>query len=461
MLGLLQVVLIRPYYRDNRMKMAQNLSSTIESTLLNNKADENDVSRVFDFVVNNDACVAIYNSDGKRLYYGDAIGEACMFDQNIKINNMDVNIKSNPEILISMLDENISLESVVKSSVTGYDMLVYANLIKSNLANYYLVINSPLEPVESVIDFILQQFLFIAIIVFFIAFVVALFLADKLSFPILKMRKETLKLQKGNYNVEFTSKDNAFSEIEDLAQALDSAALELSKIDELRKDLLANVSHDIKTPLTMIQAYAEMIEDISGDDPIKRKEHLDIILKETEYLNKLVTDMQELSKMQAGCLELKKTNFDLKCAVEDIVDLLDALFKQHQLKLHLNLDECIVYGDEMKLSQVIYNFTSNAIKHSADAKNIYINIFNKEDLIRFEIKDEGEGISEEELPYIWDRYYKIDKGFRRKMGSTGLGLAIAKAILEAHHATFGVESKLNEGTMFYFELSKEYEEDED
>ncbi len=459
--GGLQLVLIRPYYRDNKMQSVKNISTSIENNLLNKQASQADVEAIFDLVVNNDTCVAVYNENGDNIYYSDAIGEACMLHQDIELFGENLNIAGDSKHFVSLLKDHKRLEATIESRVTGYEMLVYGRVIANDLVNYYLVLNSPLEPVESVIDFILGQYLYIAIIVFVIAFVVALFLANNLSSPIRKMQKEALKLQSGHYNVHFQSPNPTFSEINDLALTLDNAALKLSKIDELRKDLLANVSHDIKTPLTMIQAYAEMIEDISGDDPLKRKEHLDIILKETDYLNKLITDMQELSKMQSGNLELKKDNFDLKDTVEDIIDLLDALFKEHQLKLVLDLKPVVVYADELKISQVIYNFLSNAIKHSPKGGSIYITIIDKDDYVRLEVRDEGEGINEEDLPYIWDRYYKIDKRFKRNLDSTGLGLAIAKAILEAHHARYGTKSKIGEGALFYFELSKEYEEEND
>ncbi len=202
-----------------------------------------------------------------------------------------------------------------------------------------------------------------------------------------------------------------------------------------------------------------MIEDISGDDPIKRNEHLDVIIEETDYLTKLINDMQEYSKMQAGYIKLNKTNFDLKKCANGVCELLDGLLKEKNIILKKKLKSVIVYGDEVKISQVIYNYLSNAIKHSSDKGRIYVTIIDNNDSVRFEVKDTGEGISEEAIPYIWDRYYKIDKKFKRNENSTGLGLAIAKAILEAHKAKYGVVSKLNEGSTFYFELSKDYDDE--
>ena len=307
------------------------------------------------------------------------------------------------------------------------------------------------------IDFILNQYFYIAIIVIIISLILAMFLASNISRPIIKMKNEANKLAQGDYDVKFQTK--SFSEINDLASTLDDATEKLSKVNDLRKDLVANVSHDIKTPLTMIRAYAEMIKDISGNDPKKRNEHLDVILEETEYLNKLVSDMAELSKLQSGVIEVKKDNFDLKECTNKVVLLLSKVINEKNVNLVLDLDESIVYGDEIKISQVIYNFLSNALKYSDNNAKIIIRIRDSEDKVRLEVSDNGNGISKDALPYIWDRYYKVDKNFNRSVNSTGLGLAIAKAILEAHKAKYGVESILNEGSTFWFELNKDYEDE--
>ncbi|MBR0137955.1 MAG: HAMP domain-containing histidine kinase, partial [Erysipelotrichaceae bacterium] len=367
-------------------------------------------------------------------------------------------IKNEPEKMIDLIRKENPFSLTIQSPYADLEMLLYGKQVRTNLANYYLILNTPLEPAESYIDFILNQYLYIAVIVIFIALILALFLARRISQPIVKMKDEANKLAQGKYDVSFRT--NSFSEINDLASTLDDATDKLSKINDLRKDLVANVSHDIKTPLTMIRAYAEMIKDISGDDPKKRNEHLDVILQETEYLNKLVTDMSELSKLQSGVIEVRKDNFDLKECTNNVVLLLSKVITEKNIQLILDLDDCVVYADEIKISQVIYNFLSNALKYSDNDARIVVRIRESEDMVRFEVEDNGPGISEEALPYIWDRYYKVDKNFNRSVNSTGLGLAIAKAILEAHNARYGVESMLNEGSMFWFELDMDYDDEE-
>ncbi len=458
LLGFLLVVLIKPYYREDRIKTVDTISDTIEKLLLNKSVSESDIENTARIVVGNNVCTIIYNENNSEVYYSDSLGQLCMLDSSITIGEETFVIRNDPEKFIDKIKEGSPYTLSINSSITGTEMVLYGKQIKTNLANYYLVINTPLEPVESYINFIMNQYLYIAVFVIIIALIVSFFLAQRISNPIVKMKNEANKLAEGDYDVKFEA--NSFSEINDLANTLDDATNKLSQINDLRKDLLANVSHDIKTPLTMIRAYAEMIKDISGDNPTKRNEHLDVILMETEYLNKLVTDMSELSKLQSGIIELNRDNFDLKDCTNRVIDLLKKIIVEKKIDLVTNLDDCVIYADEIKISQVVYNFLSNAIKHSSDEGKIIINIIKSEDNVRLEVIDFGEGISQEALPYIWDRYYKVDKNFNRNVNSTGLGLAIAKAILEAHKANYGVESKLGEGSKFYFELSNDYDDEE-
>ena len=459
LLGFLLVVLIKPYYRNDRIKTIETISTTIEQLLLKDDVTEADIDNTARLVAGNNVCTIIYNENAKEVYSSDSLGQLCLLNKKVTIGEETYVIKNNPEKFIETIKGASPFTVNLNSDLTNTEMILYGEQFKNNLANYYLVINTPLEPVESYINFIMNQYLYIGLFVIIVSLVVAFFLAKRISSPIVKMKDEANKLADGDYDVKFES--NSFSEINDLATTLDDATQKLSQVNDLRKDLVANVSHDIKTPLTIIQTYAEMIQDISGDDPEKRNEHLNVIIKETEYLNKLVTDMSELSKLQSGNIEIKRDNFDLKECCNKVIELLKQLLDEKKINLITNMDDCVVYADEIKMSQVIYNFLSNAIKHSNDNSEITINIKDSEDSVKLEVIDNGEGIAEDVLPYIWDRYYKVDKNFNRNVNSTGLGLAIAKAILEAHKATYGVTSKVNEGSTFYFELSKDYEDEEE
>lgn len=458
LLGFLLVVFIKPYYRNDRIETVDVISNTIETMLVQDKITSNDLDTVTRTVVGNNVCAIIFNEQGENIYMPpDSLGGLCMLDKSVTIKDDTYAISKDPERFLNLIRNESPFSTTVVSDYNEIEMLLYGKKIKSNLSNYYVVLNTPLEPIESYIDFILNQYVYLAIIVVLIALVVSYFLARRISSPIVRMKNEANKLAQGDYNVRFES--DSYSEINDLALTLDDATHKLSQVNDLRKDLVANVSHDIKTPLTMIKAYAEMIRDLSGDDPVKRNEHLEVILKEAEYLDKLVTDMSELSKLQSGIIELNRDNFDLRECILSVTDLFDNLLSTKNIKLETILDDSFVYADEIKISQVIYNFISNSIKYSKENTTIKVIMESDEEKAVVKVVDSGDGISEEALPYIWDRYYKVDKNFNRTVKSTGLGLAISKAILEAHDAKYGVISKVGEGSTFYFELSKDYDKE--
>ncbi|MCI6068438.1 MAG: HAMP domain-containing histidine kinase [Galactobacillus timonensis] len=453
-LGVLQTALVQPYYRNSKIQSVQQVSNAITQDLLLNAADEKAVSDALQISVENSVCVQVYNDQDRLVYETDSLGSACAFHAPSKVSSdASLNVR-NPKQLKTMLDEQTGSGSVLLTNTqTSQEMIIYGQTVHATLANYYIYVNSPLEPVDSIINFFSQQYFLYMGIVVVVASVVSLILSNTISRPIRAMQAQANKLASADYSASFEGGN--YTETKDLATTLNGAAEKLGKINELRKDLIANVSHDIKTPLTSIKAYAEMIRDISGDNPEKRQQHLNVILSEADYMNHLVTDMSELAKLQSGNFILHPANFDIVEKINDLCDYNDAQVKEGGLTVIRDLpNELIVYADEVKITQVINNFFTNAIKHTPPGKTITLRAYRKEDeeTARVEVIDEGEGISPEELPYIWDRYQKSSRSFSRSMTSTGLGLSIAKGILDAHHAKFGVISKVNEGSTFWFEL---------
>ena len=223
--------------------------------------------------------------------------------------------------------------------------------------------------------------------------------------------------------------------------------------DNRMKDLIANVSHDLKTPLTMVRSYAEMIRDLSGDNPVKRNAHLQVIIDETERLNQLVCDMATISAMQTHKTVLERGIFDLGTATATILSSFDILSEQEDYNFIFHAPkDCLAYGDENKIKQVIANLVNNAVKYCGEDKEIIVNIRRVGKKLRVEVADHGPGISQEELPHVWDRYYKTSTNYVRPTEGSGLGLSIVKGILTLHHANYGVNSKVGKGTTFWFEL---------
>lgn len=296
-----------------------------------------------------------------------------------------------------------------------------------------------------------QQLFIVTLVSLFVAFVISGFLSVRMSKPILEMSGQARKLATGDYNVVFES--NSYTELNELSDALNYATKQLSKTDKVRRDLVANVSHDLKTPLTLIISYAELIRDLSGDNKEKRDKDLNVIIDEANRLTDLVNEMLKASK-----LEDADTNYDLTRI--NISDLIIQVFDHFEIKvtkgytfeLHVEPDLFII-ADHTKLEQAVYNMFSNAVNYVGKDKWIGISLFRNNGNIRFEISDHGAGISADEIDNIWDKYYQSSDKAKRSNG-TGLGLNIVKTVLTRHNATYGVNSVVGEGSCFFFEIKE-------
>ena len=328
--------------------------------------------------------------------------------------------------------------------------LIYAKKYNEDIT---IFVNASLEPLNNTIGILSNQLIIVSIIVVILSLIIGYFISKSISKPIVKMNEKAKKLANGNYDFTFDNNSNIY-EIDELANTLNYAKKELAETDELRRDLLANVSHDLKTPLTMIKGYAEMIRDLNSDNIEKRNANLNVIIEESERLNILVNDLLTLSKIQANKDVLEKEDFD-------IVELINNIIKRYSIYkdtegyiFEVNTpDKVIVNADKKKIEQVIYNLINNAINYTGDDNKVIINVLIDKN-IRVEIKDTGKGIKKEDLPHIWDKYYHSKKKHKRNVIGTGIGLSIVKTILESHNFKYGVESKRNKGTTFYFEICK-------
>ncbi len=321
--------------------------------------------------------------------------------------------------------------------------------------DYAVFVNTSIVPIDSTVQILRRQFVTITFIVLIISFIVAYCISKIISKPITKLTTKSLELSKGNFDVDFDVNANIY-EIDDLANSLNYSKDVLKKNDELRREIMANVSHDLKTPLTMIKAYSEKIRDLTGDNEIKRNEDLTVISDEVDRLNILVNDILTLSQLENNIQDIKLEEIDLSNLVDTIINRFkifsitqDFIFTKHYDK---NIK---IVADKQKMEQVIYNLIGNAINYTNDNKHVYITILNRKKEVIVFITDTGPGISKAKIKNIWDKYYKIDKKYKRNTVGTGLGLSIVRHIFEQHHYKYGVNSKENLGTTFYFIIKKQ------
>ncbi len=314
-----------------------------------------------------------------------------------------------------------------------------------------------LEPLGTTTYIINSQLTLASVIIIMCAFLLSVLFSNSISNPIIKIAKNAKLLPHGDFKMELQKYQ--FTEINDLTASLNSASEEIAKTDNLQKDLMANISHDLRTPLTMIKAYAEMIRDLSGNNPEKREQHLQVIIDETDRLTSLVTDILDLSKLQSGVAQMNYEQVDFSEHLKNLVSRFNLLNEIKDYKIELIAeDDIFIWCDITKIDQVIYNFINNAITYTGDDKTVKVRLTRTApDKGKLEVIDSGIGIDKENLKYVWDRYYRVKKDgetHRRAKKGSGLGLAIVKGVLEMHKFNYGVESEVNKGSNFWFEFNE-------
>lgn len=391
-------------------------------------------------VYNNSVCIEYVDKYGYTLLYNDD-STGCLLGKN------KVDLSKYKRELMNSDEERKAIKLV------NPDYKSYALLYGVRVDNGYVYLFTMLSNVNKNESLVRGQLIYITIIVIVLAIVISMFLSKKISEPIVKITEKSKLLANGNYNVVFEK--NGIKEIDELADSLNYLEDEVSKTDQYRRDLMANVSHDLKTPLTMIKAYAEMVRDISYNDKEKREANLNVIIEETDRLNVLVGDILTLSKLQANADTIDIETFDLKKEIDNVIRRYDILQETEKYKIIVETPETVmVRADKKKINQVIYNLVNNAINYTGDDKTVIIKVteYKKDYLV--EIKDSGKGIAEADIEHIWDKYYKNEKNHKRNVVGTGLGLSIVKGILECHNFKYGVNSKKGNGTTFYFRINK-------
>ena len=314
----------------------------------------------------------------------------------------------------------------------------------------------PAEPINETVGILKDQLIGISLLLLILSAAIGTFIARMLLKPVRELNRTVNQLSEGNMDAraEVSSRD----ELGELANNFNRMADQLSKLDKLRKDLVANVSHELRTPLGLIRGYAELARDVQYEQTDNRRESLDVIIEETDRLGVMVDDILNLSQIQAGYAEINPVEGDIVADAQTAVGkyIMTAEKKGIELVLLTDKDSQIARYDPKRLQQVFHNLITNAINHTESGGKVSILIEDLTTAVRLEVRDTGRGISEEEIPFIWERYYKVDKSGSGVKGS-GIGLAIVKGILEAHRSEFGVESKPGAGTTFWFEISKKKE----
>ncbi|MBR5515406.1 MAG: HAMP domain-containing protein [Clostridia bacterium] len=327
--------------------------------------------------------------------------------------------------------------------------IIYSVTAKSSEGQeIFILINSEISPLDATVNTINKILIFVTFLLVFLSMILALLISHRVTKPIRSLTNKASELAKGNYGVAFEEK--GYSEISQLADTLNYAKTELSRVDTLRRELIANISHDLRTPLTMIGGYSEVMRDIPGENT---PENIQVIIDETKRLSSLVNDVLDISKLESGNIELAAMPFNITKSTEKILWRFAKLCEKDGYNIEFFYDrEAYVFADETRITQVIYNLVGNAITHTGESKRIIVRQKTDKAKVRIEVEDFGQGIEPEKLPDIWERYYKLEGEHRRAAIGTGLGLSIVRNIMEQSGGGYGVSSTVGKGSVFFIEM---------
>ncbi len=373
----------------------------------------------------------------------------------------------------NMQQKKLILQTSKYSIHKAYDARTQSNFIElfgylSNEECIYL--RSNYDEVQESVNISSRFLAYVGLLVTLIGCMVMFFVTNSFTKPILRLSHTA----KAMANLDFTKRYELNRQdelgvlgdsINEMSRCLESTISDLKtannqlqidiqnkiEVDEMRKEFLSNVTHELKTPIALIQGYAEGLKDNITDDLESREFYCDVIIDEAMKMNTMVKKLLTLNQLEHGAENVSFERFDLVSVIRSLISASNLILQQKEITLHFEETEPVyVWADEFMIEEVITNYLSNAINHCKDPRIIEIKLIKHQEVVRVAVFNTGDSIPAEDINHIWDKFYKVDKARTREYGGNGIGLSIVKAIMQAHHQSFGVVNH-NNGVEFWFE----------
>ncbi|MBE6114395.1 MAG: HAMP domain-containing histidine kinase [Erysipelotrichaceae bacterium] len=451
---LFQIIFLDDFYKLTKVNEIESTADLIIRNIENEELDE----LLSTLAQNRQICMRIIDTKRGTTVDVDASIQDCLIHKGTVISSAkyyELALENNGTYLDIIDVKNVVPPNFIGrwEAPTDNQTMIYSKVVTTDNTELLLLLNTSISPVDATVNTLKIQLQVLSVLLVLLGSILAFLMYNSISRPIMKINEQAKKLALGNYTVDFQRE--GYKEVSELADTLSYASTELSKVEKLRQELIANISHDLRTPLTMIGGYAEAMRDLPGENTA---ENCQIIIDEVNRLNVLVSDVLDISKLQSGNQQLELEEYDLTESILNTLERFNKFVSRDGYTIDFKYQEHVyIKADELRISQVIYNLINNALTYTGEDKYILINQLVIGEYVRIEVIDHGIGISQENLMYIWDRYYKANDPHRRAVNGTGLGLSIVKNILELHNtyeentARYGVESMEGEGSTFYFE----------
>lgn len=341
-----------------------------------------------------------------------------------------------------------------------------------NNGNLFLI-RSPIESIQESVRISHRFLLYSGLLAIFFGAVILGVLARRISRPILRLANISERMARLDFDAEYDGSGAAEiavlgENINELSKTLESTISELKtannkllqdiekkeKIDEMRREFLSNVSHELKTPIALIQGYAEGLKEGVNDDAESREFYCDVIVDEAAKMNSMVKKLLTLNQLESGNAEATMERFDLVLLLKNYLQSADILIRQNSATVRLSAEEKVyVWADEFKVEEVFMNYFTNALNHLSGDRIVEVKVARQEETVRLSVFNTGEPIPEDSIPHLWEKFYKVDKARTREYGGNGIGLSIVKAIMDSFRQRYGVINYDN-GVEFWIELEK-------
>ncbi len=438
----LQSILLVPAYNTTLDTMLQRAVDDVELSL----KDGNLASTIQTITTLASTGVCIEVSDAETLaplMIADGLGTQCLIHTGTPGNEImdEANLIS---MRLRAVDE-ATFKDTHREDSSGDEQRVFGHFIEDT--GQVLLVSTDLEQIGVARGVINRQIFIALAIILPLAAGIAFIFAGFFTAPISKLCVATKQVAAGNYDIELdVERDDEFG---NLSNDFSAMTTELRRTSKLKDELLGNISHDLRTPLTLIKGYAETMRDFTGNDEEKRNEQLDIIINETDRLSAFISDVMELSKQNSGEAPLEREVVDLYEFVKAVVLREQQIAELRGVSVSLRIPDNTVYinADRRSMDSVLHNLIENAVTHVGEDKKVLVSCVTQANSVKISIEDHGKGISKEDINFIFDRYYRVRDN--RGVSGSGLGLAIVKSSLVRHGYNFGVDSSLGKGSTFW------------
>lgn len=456
------------YYTYNKQQVLMDGYRQIERSYSGDETDFADFDITFETIcANGNINMLIVDADGVlvRSSYSDAQRFRMQLESMVsmlygtKPSQYQVLVKSDDYVLQRQTDERLQAE-----------YLVLLGLLKDGSCVY---MRTPLESIRESAAITNEFFILVSGAAIIVSIFLIVILSRSISKPIRSLSDISRRMTALDFEAKYASRRHVSRELEELGQSMNglSQTLEATiselksanvalqqdiqkkeQIDEMRKEFLSNVSHELKTPLALIQGYAEGLKECVNDDEEGRTFYCDVIMDESEKMNQMVKKLLTLNQLEFGNEKVEMSRFDVVRLIEGVVSSVSLMAEQKDIRICFAKEHPVyVWGEELKVEEVITNYLTNAMNHAKGERRIEIGIEQRAEAARISVFNTGDNIPEEEIDKIWIKFYKVDKARTREYGGSGIGLSIVKAIMDSFHQGCGVINR-EDGVEFWMEL---------